>query len=273
MFIITPQDTNKLLLSVHSNYNIDLSVFCYNLLRYRISQFLGMHLLKDVRELIDHLLDDEIHLDKFLAGISAGSSELFRDPGTWKHLREEILPELYSKFSEPVFWLPRSVSGHDAFSLLILLAEDFSLNRCKIYSSASNFSDLKRIQAGRLEKQFTNLSYTNYLESGGKKNLKTYLDHKGDHIKPSLLRKIKFTRQYNLLSGVPDQVNMIVLRNQLLNYTQTFKNNILNQLAEILQPGGILILGIKELIEDELVARKYAPLIADEGIYIKPVTR
>ena len=131
MLTINPADTRKLIQSVRSNYNLDLSEFGFNLLRYRLSQYLDRHLIKDTENLINHLNEDETYIDEFLSGISAGSSELFRDPGMWKNLRSDIIHRLFSAFRQPVFWLPKSVSGHDAFSLLILLVEEGFLNECQ----------------------------------------------------------------------------------------------------------------------------------------------
>ena len=273
MLTITPADTRKLIQSVRSDYNLDLSDIGFNLLRYRISQYLEKHLIKDAENLITRLLEDETCMDEFLSGISAGSSELFRDPGMWKNLRVQIIPQLFTAFRQPVFWLPKSVSGHDAFSLLILLTEEKFINQCQIYSSTSNFVDLKHLQAGTLEKNLMNLSRENYLNTGGKKNLEDFFDRMGDHIKSSLIRKIKFTRHNNMLNDSPEQAHLIMIRNQLLNYTQPIKNHILDNLAEMIPAGGILVLGVKELIEDDRITRKFERPVADESIYRKVVTQ
>ena len=269
MLTINPADTRKLIQSVRSNYNLDLSEFGFNLLRYRISQYYDRHLIKDIDILISHLHEDETYIEEFLSGISAGSSELFRDPGMWKNLRSDIIHQLSSAFGKPVFWLPRSVSGYDAFSLVMLLFEEGFINECQIFSSTSNFASLKNLQTGKLEKKFMNLSRENYLNSGGKKSLEGFFDRSGNQIKPSLTRKIKFTRHYNMLHDVPDRIHLIMIRNQLLNYTRPVKNHILNHLTEMLPVGGILALGAKELIEDNMISRKYDSLVLDEGIYIK----
>jgi len=269
MLTINPEDTRKLIRSVHSNYNLDLSELSFNLLRYRISQYLDIHLIKDADTLINRLLEDDTNVDEFLSGISAGSSELFRDPGMWKNLRIHIVPQLFSRFKEPVFWLPKSVSGHDAFSLLILLTEEGFYNQCQIYSSTPNFISLRNLQAGNLEKKFMSLNMENYLNTGGKKSLEDFFDRSKNQIKPSLIRKIKFTRHYNMLHNAPNQVKFIMVRNQLLNYTRPAKIEIINHLAEMLPSGGILVFGIKELFEDTMIARKFESFEAKEGIYKK----
>jgi len=269
MLTINPADTRKLIRSVHSNFNLDLSELSFNLLRYRISQYLEIHLIKDAENLINRLLDDETYVDEFLSGISVGASELFRDPEMWKNLRLQVIPQLFSTFREPVFWLPKSVSGHDAFSLLILLTEEGFYNPCQVCSSTSNFVSLKNLQAGKLEKKFMGLNMENYIKTGGKKSLEDYFNPGKDQIKPSLTRKIKFTRHYNMLHDAPQQVHLIMVRNQLLNYIRPVKIQIINRLEEMLPAGGILVLGVKELIEDDMIARKFESLVPEEGIYRK----
>ncbi len=273
MLTINPPDTRKFIQSVRSNYNLDLSEIGFNLLRYRISKYLEKHLIKDAESLIARLLENETSIEEFLSGISAGSSELFRDPGMWKYLRMQIIPQLFTSFSRPLFWIPRSVSGHDAFSLLILLAEENFINRCQIYSSTSNFVDLEHLKAGILDKNFIKLSSENYLNGGGKKSLKDFFNPGRNCIKSSLTRKIKFTRHFNLLHDSPEQAHFIMIRNQLLNFTQPIKNHILNNLAGILPAGGILVLGVKEQIEDYTVSRKFKRPAEEEGIYRKVLIR
>jgi chemotaxis protein methyltransferase CheR len=269
MLTINPADTRKLIHSVRLNYNIDLAEFSFNLLRYRVSRYLDNHLVQDADSLINHLLNDENQIDEFLSGISAGSSELFRDPGMWNNLRSGILPQLFSAFRDPVFWLPRSVSGHDAYSLLILLAEEGFLNASHIFSSTPSFTDLKNVRSGKIERGFMNLNRENYLKAGGKKSIETYFNRSSDHLKPSFTRKIKFTRHYNMLHDAPGELHLIMIRNQLLNFTQPVKNHLLSHLTGMLPAGGILVLGAKELIDNDMIAREYESLVADESIYMK----
>ena len=269
MLTISPADTRKLIQSVRLEYNHDLSAFCFNLLRYRVSLYLDQYRVEGIGHLLDHLLEDETAMDKFLSCISAGSSELFRDPVMWKHLREQFIPEIISENRQPVFWFPRSVSGHDAFSLLILLAEDRIRYPYRIILSTSNFTDMQNIQAGILNREFMNLSRENYVKAGGRKSLDEYVDRNGNLSKLNPTRKITFSRHFNMLHGGPGQVDLIMIRNQLINYKQQEKNKLLNHFTEILKPGGILVLGVKERIEDKMVERKVVPQVGHEGIYRK----
>jgi len=271
MFGISIDDSRRIIQAIHAHYRLDLSGYLINSFRFRISKILDKHHIKNIEQLIDRLLEDETYFDEFLYEISAGSTEMFRDPPMWLSLSIQFLPDLFKRKGTPVFWFPRCVSGDELFSLLILLKEIDALKDCQIFVSTLSFKSLYLIKNGELHRSKLTISQDNYLDAGGKNEFNSYFKEKNKLIllNSSLIKGVQFKRQDHNLTGMKEEADVIFIRNQLLNYNSLLKEKLLDFFTQKLSQGGLLILGQKETIQTKNISNNFIPIHHEEAIYQK----
>ena len=77
-------------------------------------------------------------------------SEMFRDPGYFRALREQVVPLLRTYPSLKV-WVAGCSAGEEAYSLAILLREEGLLDKTLIYATDINPHTLQKAAAGVYE--------------------------------------------------------------------------------------------------------------------------
>lgn len=271
MFGISIEETDNLVKAIDTRYQLDLSGYTLNHLRFRIRKVLDKHYLKTTGILITMLLDSEIFFDEFLFDISASSTEMFRDPDMWLILRNSILPSIAEKSDPLIIWLPRCVSGDELFSMVILLDEAGLMNKSVIHASTQCFRSLDIIRSGIFSKDKLEISKENYRSSGGEENFYSYFQSNKNLIKhkTTLVKNVRFTKQSHELMSIPERIDLILLRNQLLSFKQELKNKILNNITLGLEEGGYLVIGNMESLSECDISYQFKPAFEKEKIYIK----
>lgn len=271
MFGISIEETDNLIKAIYNHYQLDLSGYTLNHLRFRIRKVLDRYYLKKTGILINRLIDDEVFFDEFLFDISTASTEMFRDPDMWMILRNSILLSIAEKPDPLRIWLPRCVAGDELFSTVILLDEARMMKRSVIHASTLSFRSQDIIRSGIFTKDKLEISKNNYQSSGGKKNFYSYFQSKKNLIerKTSLIKNVRFKKQSHELRSAPDSIDLILFRNQLLSFKQELKNKILNRVTGGLKEGGYLILGGMESLTECDISNQFKLAFEKEKIYIK----
>src|SRR5262249_33128821 len=91
--------------------------------------------------------DDPQTFARFLRFLTIQVSDLFRDPGYWRALRERVVPHL-STYPFPRVWIAGCGAGEEAYSIAILLAEEGLLERSRIYATDISVASLDQAECG-----------------------------------------------------------------------------------------------------------------------------
>jgi chemotaxis methyl-accepting protein methylase len=254
-------ETRNIIRAIRHKYDYDFGHSALNAFRYALDRSIHLHHLKYPELLASRILEDDEFFDEFLFELTDSSIELFRDPETWNLLKTEIFPAYLDSFSKPKIWLPSANNGQDLFSLLIFLKIEHPGLPVSIDISALSEKAVSKITNGVITAKQVESAQENYVRIFPDADLYSFLiPHRNEYVfNFSLFRGIKISKQNQNFEPIPKDSNMILFRNNLLNYNPEYQNNIVDKLLHALEMGGYLITGIKENIDDYI--SKYHSLV------------
>jgi chemotaxis protein methyltransferase CheR len=213
-----------------------------------------------------------LHWQAFEA-LTTNETSFFRDKHVFEALRKKILPELIENRQKDKtlrIWSSACSAGQEAYSLAMMLREDFSqLNDWIIYIQATDISEfiLEKAKSGT----YSSMEAHRGLDSH---YLHKYFEHleKGAYqIKPAIRQMVNFSH-HNLVGEWPfyPKFDLIMLRNVLIYFRQDVKDKVLSKMQQQLNGNdSILILGAAESI---YLNDLYKLVALDKISYYKPNT-
>ncbi len=264
-------DIRNIIKKIRDTYNYDFTNYSLTSFKFKTEKFI--HSLNEITVdfFIRKLTKDQIFFDSFLHAISTGTPSMFQDPSVWHYLKEKLIPENCRNVSPYNIWLPFCVNGNELFSMCILLQESDLQKNINLFASYLSEKSLQQIKSGEYVDKTIEYSEHNYVRFNPGKSLQKYTRSANEKqiLDASLISKVIFDKQDILLTKVSNKMNLIIFRNQTLNYNNTLKDKIIENIYNTLHPEGILILGDKENLKN-CRAEKYFKLISEsESIYKK----
>jgi chemotaxis protein methyltransferase CheR len=199
--------------------------------------------------------------------MTTNETSFFRDRPVFEKFREFVLPQLIESRSHNKrlrIWSAACAAGQEAYSLAMLLDDQKLL--AKGWTIDLIATDLNPEVIARAEEGI----YSHYEVQRGLaiRRLVAHFTQEGGswRINENLRRMVSF-RAFNLLDsfGWLDDIDVVFCRNALLYFDQRTKSSVLEKIAEILVPDGILILGHTETPEAWTGA--FAPVEGAPHIY------
>jgi len=177
----------------------------------------------------------------------------FRDGSPWIALRDHIIPELEAKATgRHRIWSAACSTGQEPYSIAMLIDHVSGMagrrimpSQVEIVATDISSSALMVAQRGIYDRISMNRGFTG--EWGSFKT--KYFNATGaiSTISPSIKSRVKF-RQFNLQGSLASlgRFDVVFLRNVAIYFSEEFKKDLLNRIANILNPGGLLLLGSAE---------------------------
>ena len=217
---------------------------------------------------------DHIHSleEKIIDAICTQETMFFRDSSPFTLLRNKILPELIArKTSKPTYfpaslriWSAACSTGQEIYSIAIVLKE-FMLNPSKfnIQLLGTDISD--SAISGAVSGEYSEVAVGRGLpkDKRNKYFFKTGLKWKiRDDIK-----SICTFKKYNLMDSFNGlgRFDIVFCRNVAIYFKPKDKVILFNKLADILEPGGYLIIGSSEALSG--ISSKFEPVIHSNMIF------
>lgn len=261
-----------LLEAVFLRYGYDFRNYSKAHLKRRVLYRLGISHLSTVSELQNKVLRDREFFNDFLDDLSINVTEMFRDPGFYKSLRENIVPKLrtYAYFK---IWIAGCATGEEVYSLAILLQEEGLLDRCQVYATDFNQKVLETAKEGVYQKSEIEQCEKNYQLSGGKKNLSDYYKsmYGSAMFNKELASRIVFADHNLVTDSVFADVNLILCRNVLIYFEKVLQEKVLGLFYESLVPSGILCLGTKESLKFSPFGKQFEVIDEKQKIFKKRI--
>ena len=261
-------EVDLLLEAVYRIRGFDFRDYARASLRRRIQNRLMVEKVETITRLLDKVLHDASCMDRFVLGLSVNVSAMFRDPGFFRVLRDQVLPLLRTSPYIRI-WQAGCSTGEEIYSLAILLAEERLLDRCRIYATDINERVLERAREGIYPLELMQKYTQNYIQAGGTRSFSEYYTaaYENAIFTPALHEHVVFAKHNLVTDGPFNQFDLILCRNVMIYFQDGLQRRVHDLLFDSLVPFGVLGLGAKESIRGTSHEADYAPLNARQRLY------
>ena len=239
------------------------------LLETRLAPILKQQGLRDLAALAERLRAPraEVLAQAVVEAMTTNESFFFRDDKPFVHFRGQALPRLHAARAPGTplrIWSAASSSGQEAYSLAMILSElrgTLGDRRVDIIGTDIAREQLTRARDGL---------YTQFEVQRGlpMQMLVKYFkkETNGWRIAEPLRRMVDY-REFNLLTDLRPlgRFDIVFCRNVLIYFDQPTKAHVLNAIAALLPPDGLLYLGGAETVLG--ITSRLVPLAGERGVY------
>lgn len=221
-----------------------------------------------ITALLDRIAHDSNAFAETLRHLTIQVSDLFRDPGYFRLLRERVAPHL-ATYPSLRIWVAGCGTGEEAYSIAIILHEEGLLERSRIYATDIDAESMRIARAGAYEhKRFANFD-ENYRGAGGRAALSDYFFSSGSHavVAPFLRGRILFSDHSLATDSSFVEAQLISCRNVLIYFDRQLQGRCIGLFLNSLCPRGFLGLGSNETLPFSGPASYLQPLSSTEPIY------
>jgi chemotaxis protein methyltransferase CheR len=264
-------DELKLLLeAIYFRYQHDFRHYALASLRRRVTRAMDHFGCGSISQLQDRALHDPGIFGQLLQFLTVQVSEMFRDPGYFKVLREEVVPVLKT-YPSVRLWVAGCSTGEEVWSLLILFAEEELLDRALVYATDINTDALRAAEAGVYAVDRIAQFSANYLAAGGTRSLSDYYhaDYGAAVFDRSLRQRVLFADHSLATDNVFSEMHLVSCRNVLIYFDRSLQDRALELFREALVRRGFLGLGSKESLRLTSHAGAFTEIRGGMRIYQK----
>jgi chemotaxis protein methyltransferase CheR len=239
------------------------------LLETRLAGIVKREKLADMNQLADRLKrpgGDKLARD-VVEAMTTNESFFFRDDKPFQHFRTKALPQLIAERppgSTLRIWSAAASSGQEAYSLAMIVAETrAALGDRKVEIVGT---DIARDQLARAREGL----YSQFEVQRGLpvQMLMRYFrkEEPNWRIADAIRAMVQF-REFNLLSDPRPlgRFDIVFCRNVLIYFDQSTKTRVLESIAGMMPPDGVLYLGGAETVLG--LTTRFAPLQSERGVY------
>lgn len=237
---------------IHSEAGIVLSDGKAMLAYSRIAPLLRKSRATGFGEFLDLLEGDAALRTRVIASLTTNHTYFNREPHHFEHFTQHVRPKLVANAKDGKavrLWSAGSSSGEEIWTLMMVLmgddtSESRDLLRRNIIALASDLADHAVSAAARARYPASSV------EAVPEKLRELWCQRQGDEIqiRETLHTLVRF-RQLNLLGPWPfsGRFDVIFCRNVMIYFDEPTKRKLVHRLAQQLQPGGYLYIGLDEV--------------------------
>jgi len=263
-------EITSLLEAFFQKYSYDFRHYSEAHIRRRIMNRMKMSGMENVSQMQSRLLTDEVFASEFLQDLSITVTEMFRDPGFYRSLRENVIPILKT-YPFIKIWHAGCSTGEEAYSMAIIMQEEGLYDRTTIYATDFNQQALNQAKKGIFSNAMIKEYTANYQLSGGIESFSNYYMSDYDNVimNQSLKKNIVWANHNLVTDSVFAEVHMVLCRNVLIYFDNNLQNKVQKIFYNSLINGGVLCLGSKESIQFTDLHDKYTELDKKQRIFKK----
>jgi chemotaxis protein methyltransferase CheR len=256
--------------AIYLKYHYDFRGYAEASAKRRVRTAMTRLACATVSQLQDRVLHDPAAFADVLDVLTVPVSEMFRDPGYFKALRERVVPILRT-YPSLKLWVAGCSTGEEAYSLAILLREEGLLERALIYATDINPRTLHQAQEGIYDADRVAGFSENYRRSGGRGTLSDYYTARYGRavLDKSLKRHIVFSDHSLATDSVFAEVQVVSCRNVLIYFKRELQDRAVGLFHEALCRRGFLGIGSKESLRWSAHAAAFEELAAEDRIFQK----
>lgn len=221
-----------------------------------------------ITALLDRITHDSDAFAEALRHLTIHVSDLFRDPGYFRLLRELVAPHLATYPSSRI-WVAGCGTGEEAYSIAIILHEEGLLHRARIYATDIDAESMRIARAGAYASSRLPSFDENYRRAGGRAALSDYFIGCGSHatVAPFLKDRILFSDHSLATDNSFVEAQLISCRNVMIYFDKQLQDRCIGLFRDSLCPRGFLGLGANETLTFSGHARHLEAVSSTEQIY------
>jgi chemotaxis protein methyltransferase CheR len=263
-------DLKKITELVQGKYGYDFRNYAMSSFKRRMLRILELKNLT-IESLLKKLNDQPSFIEEFLDELTVNVTEMFRDPGFWRIMRDEIIPGILLNHKTFKIWHAGCSSGEEVLSMAILLKEMGIHQDVQLFASDLDVNILEKAKAASYPIKNMELNEKNYIRYEGKKSLKEYYKEENGKavFDKELMQNVSF-RKHDLVKGeIFNKFDLVLCRNVMIYFNQSLQNEVLKKFHESLFKYGYLAIGSKESLIWCDVASKFLVVNNEEKVYKK----
>lgn len=257
-----------LLEALYQRYHYDFRHYARASIKRRLVQARGQLGYASFSAMQEALLHDDAVLPGLLNYLTVQVSEMFRDPGYFRALREKVLPHLGTYPSLKV-WVAGCSHGEELYSLSILFREEGLDRRTLFYATDINPEALHAAEAGIYPLERIRKFTENHQKSGARSSLSNYYtaDYGRAVFDKTLRERVVFSDHSLVTDAVFAEMHLISCRNVLIYFDRPLQDRALGLFRDSLTRKGFLGLGSKESLRFSAHAAAFSDFVREERIY------
>jgi chemotaxis protein methyltransferase CheR len=256
--------------AIYQMYHYDFRGYAPASLRRRLRTAMIRFDCRTLSQLQDKVMHDPQIFPELLDYLTVQVSEMFRDPGYYRALREQVVPLLRTYPSLKV-WVAGCSAGEEAYSIAILLREEGLLDKTLIYATDINPQILVKAAAGVYQLDRIAGFTANHHRSGARSSLSDYYTagYGRAVFDKSLKDHIVFSDHSLATDSVFAEVQLVSCRNVLIYFDRRLQDRALALFRDALCRNGFLGIGSKESMRFSTQAEGFVDFVHDERIFQK----
>ena len=256
--------------AIYLKYHYDFREYAAASLKRRVKSAMLKFNCATLSQLQDRVLHDPAIFPALLDVLTVPVSEMFRDPGYFRSLRETVVPLLRTYPSLKV-WVAGCSTGEEAWSIAILLREEGLLSRALIYATDINPQVLQKAEAGVYEADRIAGFTENHRRSGARSSLSDYYQAAYGRavFDKALRRHLVFSDHSLATDSVFAEVQLVSCRNVLIYFNRALQDRAVGLFRDALCRKGFLGIGAKESLRFSACADAFTALVPDDRIFQK----
>ena len=226
--LVHDHELEMLLSELYTSYGYDFSNYARSSLKRRINRLLIIDKFPSFAELLYRIKSDADYLKRLVEELTVNVTEMFRDPLSFKVIREQILPALGTHPFIRI-WHAGCATGEEVYSMAIILEEAGLLHKSLLYATDLNPSVIENIRRGIFPMSQMKQYSENYILSGGKRDFSSYYTAKYEWAKfDERLKEKMIVATHNLVSDRSfNEFQMIFCRNVLIYFDKELQDKVL----------------------------------------------
>jgi chemotaxis protein methyltransferase CheR len=256
--------------AIYHLYHYDFRAYAPASLRRRMKTAMTRFGCRSLSRLQDRVVHDPAVFPALLDFLTVQVSEMFRDPGYFHALREQVVP-LLRTYPSLKIWVAGCSAGEEAYSLAILLREEGLLDKTLIYATDINPHTLQRAAAGIYDVGRIAGFTANHQGSGARSSLSDYYTAAYDKavFDKSLKDHLVFSDHSLATDSVFAEVQLVSCRNVMIYFDRTLQDRALGLFHDALCRNGFLGIGSKESLQFSSRGTDFADFVRDQRIFQK----
>ena len=240
---------NHLFHSIQKWFNLDFHGYSPDSLQRRLKKVVHELCGGQVDELISKLDSIPDARDRFLDSFTVNVTDFFRDPQSFKTLKEQVLPKLAQKPSFHI-WIAGCSTGEEVLSLNILLHEYGILDQANILATDISGKAIQRARGGNYAVKYRAEHEEFYSQAGGLYTFGEYLKdvNHGINLASALMRNVVWQSHDLIKDDIPGKFDLILCRNVLIYFKRMKQHEMLYSFHKHLTQEGYFVNGSQESI-------------------------
>lgn len=257
---------------IFEKYNYDFRNYAMSSFKRRVVRILEVKKLT-LTSLLTKLTNTPPFIDEFVDELTVNVTEMFRDPGFWRMIREEVIPCISANGREFRIWHAGCSSGEEVLTMCIILREAGVLENASIIATDLDESMLKRAQTAAYPIKNMLINERNYADYGGSANslVESYYQQiNGQAVfDRAMLKRVSFFKHDLVVGKLQGRFDLILCRNVMIYFNEALQNEVLKSFHEHLHLNSFLAIGSKESLIWCDYANHFIAVSSDEKIYKK----